>query len=69
MGCLAGGAGLKCATGYVSVDALLVELPVKLVSRRSQVRFLLTGFYAEWRGLHKVVFRSLAGRALNARRN
>lgn len=26
------------------VDALLVELPVKLVDRRSQVRFLLTGF-------------------------
>lgn len=30
----------------MSVDALLVELPVKLVCRRSQVRFLLTGFHA-----------------------
>lgn len=47
--------------GDMSVDALLVELPVKLVCRRSQVRFLLTGFYAGWRGLHKVVSVALPG--------
>ena len=28
------------------VDALLVELLVKIVDQRSQVRFLLTGFHA-----------------------
>ena len=33
MGCLAGGAGLKCATD-MSVDALLVELLVKIVDQR-----------------------------------
>lgn len=35
----------------MSVDALLVELPVKVVCRRSRVRFLLTGFPVM--GFHK----------------
>ena len=52
--------------GDLSVDALLVELPVKLVCRRSQVRFLLTGFHARCVDFIRYKFRCAAGRLKSA---